>query len=134
MRPHPRRILRQAGLACAALFALAASGCESGAEITSDTAACTAEIEEGLETLRAVDHFPFNVRSGDGRTVIDEGSISKEFRDYGVRHEVSFRPQTTDDGCALVFYRHVEREAGSRHSSRGNFSSYPLEACTCEDT
>ncbi len=108
-------------------------GCSSGAEITSDTDACAIDIEDGLERIAALNRLQFNVRQGDGQTVIDEGSITKDYRRRGVRHEVSFRPETSNDDCDLVFYRHVEREQGSRHSSSGTLASHTLDACTCED-
>ena len=116
-----------------AITLLLAGGCQSGAKITTDTEECAIDIEDGLDNIRALNQLRFNVRMGDGQTVIDEGSLTKKFRRRGVRHEVSFRPQVSGDDCDLVFYRHVERESGSRSSRSGTLASYTLESCDCEE-
>ena len=128
-----KQVIGHAAALAAALILVSGAGCQSGAEITTDHDECAQDIEDGLDNLRALNQLQFNVRAGDGHTVINEGSITNEYRRRGVRHEVSFRPQTNGDQCELVFYRRVERESGSRHTSTGNFGSYTLNACDCTD-
>ncbi len=118
----------------AALAIALSAGCVGkAAEIATDTEECAANIDEALVAFQQELGLPFDVSEGDGKTVIDEGLIEKQYARDGVRHEVAFRPQIDGDDCDLVFFRRVKREPGSRSSQRGYYGGYTLDSCECAE-
>jgi hypothetical protein len=103
-----------------------------GGKITSDseTEECSAELGAALEAFKRDNGFDYETSLADGKTLMSEGVIAKQYARDGVRVRLDFGLKPGDDGCSLVAYRMTRNEPG-KSVTTGSQGSVALEQCSC---